>query len=91
MKALFQAHTSAASSIASYFLLPHGCPMPLFRIGQRVLWEDVYSDSFTHRVVGIICGFEYLDHPEFNSGWSYIFEARSFSNCLCRWKYQGTR
>jgi hypothetical protein len=71
MKASFQAHTSAASPVSSSFTLPAGCPMPLYRIGQRVLWKDRYA-TFNHEVIGTICGFEYLDHPDYISGWSYI-------------------
>lgn len=71
MKALFRAYPSASVAVSHSFALPSDCPLPLFRIGQRVLWTDCYN-SFTHRVLGTICGFEYIDHPDFASGWSYI-------------------
>lgn len=77
MKAFFQVRARAANSINSYFLLPDGCPMPLFRIGQWVIWQCPYSDSFTHQVVGKICGFEYIDHSKVDSGWSYTLSVET--------------
>lgn len=71
MKASFSTDTRTAVPINT-LTLPAGCPLPRFRMGERVLSTEDYNEKFTHRIIGTICGFEYLNHPEFESGWSYI-------------------
>lgn len=70
MKTLFQAHSSAASSVSTGFVLPSSVPAPLFTMGQRVIWVEDYN-NWNYRVIGKICGFHFVDHPDVRSGWSY--------------------
>lgn len=73
MKASFQAHQSAANPVLCSLTLPAGSPMPLYRLGDRVLWKECCY----REVIGTICGFQYLAHPDYIFSWSYSLNVES--------------